>query len=91
MEYFSSKYDLPKAIYPHNSFWFWADKIILIKSIIIISGDIEDYLDSCGDVEAILVHKVKYAMPYENDLQIFICRNIIRSLKEIWESDKHFE
>ncbi len=91
IEYFRNKYDLPNAISPHNSFWFWADRTIQIKSVIIIGGDREDHLDSCGDVESILVHKAKYAMPYENNLQIFICRNINRPLNEIWESSRHFE
>jgi hypothetical protein len=91
IEYFSNKYDLPKVISPHNSFWFWADTTIRIKSAIIIGGNIEDHLHSCGDVESILVHKVKYAMPYENHLNIFICRHIKIPLNEIWESNRHFE
>jgi hypothetical protein len=29
-------------------------------------------------------------MPYENNLPIYICRNIYRSLKEIWQQSRTF-
>ena len=91
MEYFSKKYELPDAVSPHNSFWFWADTTKEIKSIIIIGGSLDDHLDSCAEADSVLVHQAKYAIPYENNLTIFICRNLIRSLSEIWESDRHFQ
>jgi len=36
------------------------------------------------------VHKAKYAMPFENNLTIFIGRGFIRSLEEIREINKNF-
>lgn len=91
IEYFSKKYDLPDAVSPHNNFWFWADTNREIKNIIIIGGSIDDHLDSCGKVDSVLVHEANYAMPYENNLTIFICRGLLKNLVEIWHSERHYE
>ena len=96
IEYFSKKYSLPKVICPHNNYWYWSlesfgqplnDKV---TTIIIIGGNIEDHLQSLEQVEAAGVHKTKYAMPYENNLTIFIGRGLKRSPRQIMESDKFF-
>ena len=33
----------------------------------------------------------EYAMPYENNLAIYICRNLKMPLKELWPQLKHYE
>jgi hypothetical protein len=90
IEYYSKKYPLPKVVSPHNSYWYWWDEAGTPTTIIIIGGRIEDHLTSLEDVEAAGVHKTKYAIPYENNLTIFIGRGFKRTLREIRESDKIF-
>ncbi|MCH8032753.1 MAG: glycosyltransferase family 39 protein [Bacteroidetes bacterium] len=90
IEYFSKKYPLPKVVCPHNSYWYWWDEVGTPTTIIIIGGEIENHLTSLDEVEAAGVHKVKYTIPYENNLIIFIGRGFIRSLEEIRESNKIF-
>jgi hypothetical protein len=90
IEYYSKKYPLPKVVCPHNSYWYWWDEAGTPATIIIIGGDIEDHLTSLDEVEAAGVHKAKYAIPYENNLTIFIGRGFKRSIWEIRESDKIF-
>ncbi|MHA2182889.1 MAG: hypothetical protein ACXAAH_15835, partial [Promethearchaeota archaeon] len=87
------KYPLPPVISAHNNFWIWGCDYLNeeIKNVIIIGGNEEDHLDSCEEAETVLVHKVKYAMPYENNLPIFICRNLIRDIQQIWKNSRHFE
>ena len=98
IEYYSSsvpdldgkKFPLPKVVCPHNSYWyFWPEKK-QASTIIIIGGELEDHLQSLERVEAAGVHKTKYAMPYENNLNIFIGRGFKRPLEEIRERDKIF-
>jgi hypothetical protein len=91
IEYFSDKYNLPDAVSSHNNFWLWADTTRVLKNVIIIGGTREDHLDYCTEVDSVLVHKSKYAMPYENNLTIFICKKLKKSLTEIWQSIKHYE
>ena len=90
IEYYSKKYPLPKVVSPHNSYWYWWDEAGTSTTIIIIGGRIEDHLTSLEEVEAAGEHKTKYAIPYENNLTIFIGRGFKRTLKEIRESDKIF-
>lgn len=91
LEYYSSKYELPAVICPHNSYWYWADPDTnKIKTVIVIGGKMEDHKSACRDVTLAAVHKTKYSMPYENNLPIYICRDIYRSLKEIWQKSRFF-
>ena len=93
IEYYNKKYDLPKVLSAHNNFWIWGWDYLNeeIKNVIIIGGNREDHLNSFEEVEQVLTHNTKYAMPYENNLPIFICRNLKRDFRMIWESNKHFE
>jgi hypothetical protein len=93
VEYYREKYPLPPVISAHNNFWIWGCDYLNeeIKNVIIIGGNVEDHLVSFEEAETVFVHKVKYAMPYENNLPIFICRNLIKDVQQIWESSRHFE
>ena len=96
IEYYRKKYSLPKIICPHNSYWYWSLDDIKripnnqITTMIIIGGNLEDHLYSLHKVEAVGMHKTKYAMPYENNLTIFIGRGLKRSPWQIMQSDKIF-
>ncbi|MFC2119576.1 glycosyltransferase family 39 protein [Bacteroidota bacterium] len=90
IEYFSKKYPLPKVVCPHNSYWYWWDEKGKPAAVIIIGGDMEDHLTSFDEVEAAGVHKTKYAIPYENNLTIFIGRGLKKSTSEIRKSNKIF-
>ncbi|NWF90457.1 MAG: glycosyltransferase family 39 protein [Ignavibacteriaceae bacterium] len=90
IEYFSKKYNLPKVICPHNSYWFWWPMSNDYSTLIIIGGEIEDHLTSIKDVRAITTYQTDYAMPYENNLTIYVGRGFIRSLQTIRMSNKIF-
>ncbi len=90
IEHFGKRYNLPKVVCPHNNYWYWWPENINITTVIIIGGNSEDHLRSFKQVEAAGVHKTKYAMPYENNLTIFIGRGLKRSLQEIKQGNKIF-
>ena len=90
IEYYSKKYPLPKVICSHNNYWYWWPDTKEYTTVIIIGGNIEDHLQALKEVEAVGVHQTKYAMPYENNLTIFIGRGLKRSIEEIRASDKLF-
>ena len=90
IDYYRKNYLLPKVVCPHNNYWYWWPENINVTTVIIIGGNIEDHLQSLQQVEAVGVHKTKYAMPYENNLTIFIGRGLKRSLQEIKQSNKIF-
>lgn len=90
IEYYSKRYPLPKVVSPHNSYWYWSPEKNNVQTIIIIGGNIEDHLDTLEEVYEAGFHSHKYAMPYENNLTIFIGRGLKRTLDEIRASDKIF-
>jgi 4-amino-4-deoxy-L-arabinose transferase-like glycosyltransferase len=90
IEYYSTKYPLPKVICPHNSYWYWWPSDIKTTTVIIIGGKTEDYLNSLDEILEAGFHKTKYAMPYENNLHIFVGRGFKRSTDEIRQRVKNF-
>jgi hypothetical protein len=90
IEYFSKKYSLPKVVCPHNSYWYWWPDTQKYTTVIIIGGDLEEHLEALEEVYEAGYHQAKYAMPYENNLSIFIGSGFKRSLEEIRQSDKIF-
>lgn len=91
LEYYASRYSLPKVICPHNSYWFWSDPDNEeIKTVIVLGGNIEDHKSTCKNITLAGIHKVRYSMPYENNLPIYICRDIYRSLKEVWRQARFY-
>ncbi len=91
LEYYASRYKLPDVICPHNSYWFWSDPDNRkIKTIIFLGGNIEGHKSTCKDITLAAIHEVSYSMPYENNLPIYICRDIYRSLKEMWRQVRFY-
>jgi Dolichyl-phosphate-mannose-protein mannosyltransferase len=90
MEYFSKKYPLPEVVCPHNSYWYWWPAGKHISTIIVMGGEKENYLDVFEQVEQAGFYKAEYAMPYENNLKIFIGRGLKMSIERIRQEDKFF-
>jgi hypothetical protein len=90
IEYYSKKFPLPKVVSPHNNYWYWWKEAGKPSTIIIIGGELKDHFMSLEQVQTVGVHKTKYAIPYENNLNIYIGRGFKRSLEEIRKSGKVF-
>ncbi len=99
LEFFADRYSLPPVICTLNSYWFWSDRWLAkrraagppITTFIRLGGTREDYLKSYADVTPAGIHRSRYAMPYENDLGIFIARRRRVPIEEAWAGYKHFE
>ena len=53
--------------------------------------DYDDHKDDFASVELAGVSKCKYCMPYENDVNIFLCRGFKYNIKEAWQHEKHYD
>jgi hypothetical protein len=84
------RYGLPKALCGHNSYWFWGPGDWSGELMIIIGGDLEDHLESLEEVAPADTIRSRYAMPYENNLPVFVGRRLRRSVEEIWEQVRFF-
>jgi hypothetical protein len=90
LEYFASKYPLPRVICTHNSYWIWGYPEDRFGTVIVLRGTEEDHRENCNEVTLGSVHTCRYCMPYENNMPIFVCRGRHVSFAEIWKSEKHF-
>jgi hypothetical protein len=86
-----AKYGLPvKAMSPHNSYWLWGIDAERMDVLIVIGGDPQDHRESYSDVREAGRIECGYCMPYENHRAIYVLRNRLRPIDEIWRTSKTF-
>jgi hypothetical protein len=91
LELFAGRYVLPRVVCIHNSYWFWGVGPTPITTFIRLGGRREEYLESYAEVTQAGVHRAQYAMPYENELGIFVVRGRRVPIEEAWSGYRHFE
>jgi hypothetical protein len=91
IDYFARELGLPPAISGHNSYWMWGTGACTGEVVVIIAGDREDHLKHFASVEAAGAHRAKDAMPYENELTIFVARGLSVPLRDAWAASKHYD
>lgn len=90
IDFFGKKYNLPKSISGHQNYYFWGPRDYTGEIVITVGEDFEDVSKSFNHVELAATVTHQYAIPHENNLPIFICRQPKRPLKEIWPDAKCF-
>jgi hypothetical protein len=90
VDYFGKRCGLPRAISGHNNYWLWGPGERSGNVLIIIGGDRRDHLQAYAEVTLFAVHRHPYAMPFETDLPIWICRRPRLTLDQIWPHVKYF-
>jgi hypothetical protein len=90
INFFGGKYGLPKAISGHNSYWLWGCGKEDSEIYIVIGCSREEVQNVFDRVEQPVVHAHPYAMPYESDIPIFICRKLKLSISMMWEKMKDY-
>jgi hypothetical protein len=91
IDFYSKKYGLPKSIGSHNNYWLWGPRNYTGELVIILGGNLKGKTDRFESVTVADTVRSAYAMPYENNLAIYICRNSKMPLKELWPQLKHYE
>ena len=85
------KYGLPYAISSHNSYWLWGYPEDFTGDVLIVIGsNMKDNSEFFESVEQVSTASNKYAMPYENNLPVFVCRNLKVSPEDLWQRIKNF-
>jgi hypothetical protein len=91
IDFFGKKYGLPSAIGNHNNYWIWGPGKYTGEVMIILGGSYDDHKDDFESCQIAAQSDCKYCMPYEDNLNIYICKGLKKPLKEIWKEEKHFE
>jgi hypothetical protein len=84
------KFGLPWAASGHNNYWLWGFAPGRGEVTIVIGGKAEDHRRSFREVAEVARHTSQYAMPYESDLPIFLCRGLKVKLQDVWPGLKSF-
>lgn len=91
LEYYSRQYPLPPVVSGHNAYWHWPSGKEKLETLIIIGGEKKDHEETFDEVTVAAIHHSRYAMPYEDNLPVFICRKPKFSFKEAWKSAKKYD
>lgn len=84
------RYGLPRAMSSHNSYWLWGPGDFDGSVLIIIGGDRADNAQFFEEIEIVGQTNSRYAMPYENGLDVSIARRARVSLREAWPKLKSY-
>ncbi|HVR38478.1 MAG TPA: glycosyltransferase family 39 protein [Thermoanaerobaculia bacterium] len=84
IDYFGPALGLPKAISAHQNYFFWGPRNYTGEVMIVMDDDRETLETIFEDVQQAGIVHHPYAMPYENDNPIFICRRPKTSLRALW-------
>jgi hypothetical protein len=90
IDFFGGRYNLPGAISGHNSYWLWGMRNPSATTVVIVGGRWEDHEKVFGSVELFAIHSHPYAMPFETELPIYICRHPTIPLKDIWDRARRY-
>lgn len=91
IDFFGRQYGLPRSIGSHNSYWIWGPREFTGALVIRLGGRLEDLQRDFESVVLAGQVTCTSCMPYEDNLPIYVCRNMRRSLRESWTGMKHFE
>ena len=84
-------YPLPRVMSGHNNYWLWGYGDQEPEVVIIIGGNQEDHQESFEQVDSVAVHRAPYAMPYENNLTLYVGRGRKAPASEVWPRVKHYD
>jgi hypothetical protein len=89
VDYFGSKLGLPRAISGHNQYGLWGPGATSGNIVVAIGFSERQLLQFYDEVTPAASVSLKYAIPEESHLTIFVCRRPHQSLQESWSQWKY--
>ncbi len=91
INFFGPALGLPPAISGHNAYFTWGPGSNLDADVMIdMNATVEDDSKFCADARLGGTHHNEYAMPYESNLSIVVCRGSYEPLWKIFPKQRHF-
>jgi len=84
ISFFGKEYDLPPVISGHNNYYLWGYGDGEIETIVAVGFQIADLAGLFESVEQRATIRSPYAMPYETDIPVYVCRDPLISVTELW-------
>ncbi|MGA8152244.1 MAG: glycosyltransferase family 39 protein [Terriglobales bacterium] len=89
IDFFGSRYGLPKSISAHQNYYYWGPRQYTGENLILLQGKIEDAQKFCNSVDKGPALDPPYAMEEER-YTILICHGLKVPLAELWPRLKHW-
>jgi len=83
IDFFGARYGLPKAISPHQNYYYWGPRGYTGESLILLGWNVKDAQYWCGTVEEGPENAPYYGMGWEH-YTILVCRDFKIPLDQAW-------
>ena len=90
LDVYGERYGLPPALSGNNNYWLWGPRGFSGNVLIDVNGDARADRTRFASVRLAAVFRNRYAMPYENNVAIYICRGIRGSLAALWPELRNY-
>ena len=91
INFFGAADGVPRALSGHNQYGLWGPGDHDGSLVIRVVGDLERYRRRCAEVTIAATFGVPYAMPYERDRPILVCRGMHGDLRRAWPELQHID
>ncbi len=90
LDFFGPRYGLPPATSGHNQYWLWGPRGWDGATIIDVGGKLGEDRRNCRGATLAAVSDPKYAISYEHELGIVVCRGLRVPVAQIWPQEKEY-
>jgi hypothetical protein len=90
IEYFGRSYGLPRPISGHNNYYLWGPQQYTGEVVITVGIPMEKLRPLFNHIELAATIRSDYAIPEENNLPIYVCREPKMTLQKAWPSLKFY-
>jgi hypothetical protein len=91
LDFFGRHYGLPRSIGKHNSYWVWGPREYSGELMLVLGGGLKDKQEKFTRVDIVGTVAAQYCLPYENHLNIYLCRGPRVPLPQAWGKMKSYE
>jgi hypothetical protein len=90
IDLYGEPYGLPPALSGNNNYWIWGPRGYSGNVLIDVNGDLKRDRKLFREANVVTVFHNPYAMPYEDNLPIILCRGIKAPLAQLWPKLKDY-
>jgi hypothetical protein len=90
IDVYGKPFGLPPALSGNNNYWLWGTRGFSGNVLIDVNGSLRDDRLRFSSVTLATIFRNPYAMPYENNLRIYVCRGIRRPLAVLWPKLRNY-
>jgi hypothetical protein len=90
IEYFGPSYGLPRPISGHNNYYLWGPQQYTGEVVITVGIPIEKLQPLFNRIELAATIGNEYAIPEENNVPVYICREPKLTLQQAWPTLKFY-